>query len=159
MSLSRILMIDDEPAFLKLLGRRLEGRGYEVIATDDPHQGVALAAAHRPDVILLDLYMPGLDGYELAKLLRADERTRAIPIVVLSAAHQPRFRKKSLDWGADAHVAKGGLGLPEDLGRALDRQGISVARKDEPNLAVLFDAIDRAVAGRKAAPDGRGAGR
>jgi DNA-binding response OmpR family regulator len=83
---ARVLIVDDEPA-IRLLGRvNLEADGIEVLEAGDGPSGLALAQRELPDLILLDVVLPGLDGRKVAERLRADERTRAVPIVFMSGA-------------------------------------------------------------------------
>ena len=78
-----LLVIDDYPLALKLITAILEPRGWTVLSAGDGETGTAMAKAHRPSVVLLDLLMPGIDGFAVAEALRSDPATRAIPIVVL----------------------------------------------------------------------------
>ncbi len=82
--MTRVLIVDDEPA-IRLLGRvNLEADGIEVLEAGDGRTALELAAAELPDLILLDVVMPGLDGLEVAERLHEDERTRDIPVVFMS---------------------------------------------------------------------------
>ena len=84
-----ILLVDDEFAILSLLQDTLEDVGYEVLVAMDGEQALALAWQHSPDLVLTDIMMPRLDGVGLARRLRADPRTRHIPILAMSAAQKP----------------------------------------------------------------------
>ena len=106
-----ILLVDDEFAILALLQDTLEDAGYAVLAAADGRQALALASEHMPDLILTDIMMPRIDGVELARRLRADSRTRHIPILAMSAAQHP---PKS-----DAFVSI--LAKPFDLDDVIDR--------------------------------------
>jgi CheY-like chemotaxis protein len=83
-----ILLVDDEFAILSLLQDTLEDAGYAVLVAMDGEQALALARQHSPDLVLTDIMMPRLDGVELARRLRADPRTRHIPILAMSAAQK-----------------------------------------------------------------------
>ncbi|MFF2217246.1 response regulator [Streptomyces antibioticus] len=100
---TRVLVVDDEPQTLRALVINLRARGYEVDTAPDGVTALELAAAHRPDAVVLDLGLPDLDGVEAIKGLR--DRTRA-PILALSARHSPAERAESLAAGADAYVTK-----------------------------------------------------
>ncbi len=80
----RVLIVDDEPSIRLLARVNLEADGMEVLEAGDGRSGVELALAERPDVILLDVVMPGIDGLGVAERLRADDRTRDIPLVFMS---------------------------------------------------------------------------
>ncbi len=82
--MTRVLIVDDEPAIRLLARVNLEADGIEVLEAGDGESGLESALRARPDLILLDVVMPGLDGLEVAERLRADERTRGIPIVFMS---------------------------------------------------------------------------
>lgn len=81
----KILMVDDEPDILRVLDKRLTLEGFEIISTDDGLQAPSLAKSHQPDMIILDLQMPNIDGGELAYQLKADPSTEHIPILFLSS--------------------------------------------------------------------------
>jgi CheY-like chemotaxis protein len=101
-----VLVADDDPDILELVGRTLERAGHEVITARDGELALELALEHQPDVAVLDLAMPGIDGHELTRRLRADERTRQTSVLVLTASAQERDRERSEQAGADAHVRK-----------------------------------------------------
>ena len=77
----RVLLVEDNPENRDALSRRLQRRGYEVIIAVDGKQGVAMAQAEAPDVILLDISLPEMDGWEVARTLEASEATRGIPVI------------------------------------------------------------------------------
>jgi len=81
-----VLVVDDEPDKRQLLAFALEMEGYEVHTADDGEAGLAAVAAHQPDLIVTDVMMPGMDGYEMIRRLRSDPRTRFIPVIIQSAA-------------------------------------------------------------------------
>src|SRR5258706_15348747 len=90
----RILIVDDEPDLLTVLKFGLEADGFDVIQASDGEQGLALARQYVPDLIVLDLMLPRMDGYKVCRALKSDERYRRIPIFILTprpgAAHRPR---------------------------------------------------------------------
>jgi CheY-like chemotaxis protein len=143
MSETHVMVIDDSADFLMLMGMGLAGLGYDVTKCNDPQEGIAQAKELIPDVILLDLYMPGLDGFEVAKLLAQDERTRSIPIIILSAADDERFRKKSFDWGAEGYVAKRALHVDSYLGGADTEDVMPFVEKDKADFGLLKRTIDK----------------
>lgn len=104
--LPRILLVDDELPILKVVGKRLEIEGFAVSVAMDGQEAVRKAQAERPDVILLDLMMPKMNGFEACTLLKRDPATRHIPIVILSAKTQEEDERRALACGADAYFKK-----------------------------------------------------
>jgi DNA-binding response OmpR family regulator len=103
---TRVLVIDDEGPIRLLCRVNLEAEGMEVLEAADGSSGLDLAFQELPDVILLDVMMPGLDGWQVAEVLLADERTRGIPIVFLTARAELRDRARGLDAGGVDYVTK-----------------------------------------------------
>jgi DNA-binding response OmpR family regulator len=101
-----VLVIDDEAPIRLLCRVNLEADGMQVLEASDGESGLARAQSDPPDVILLDVMMPGLDGWEVAERLLADERTSSIPIVFLTARAEARDRARGLDLGGIDYVAK-----------------------------------------------------
>lgn len=99
----RILIVEDEPALRRFLVPTLVGQGYQVLTAATATEGLALARSHNPDLVLLDLGLPDLDGMEVLRQLRAWSRR---PIVILSARNQERDKVRALDQGADDYLAK-----------------------------------------------------
>jgi two-component system, OmpR family, KDP operon response regulator KdpE len=110
---TRVLVVDDEPQILRGMGTNLRARGYEVDTAADGEQALDVAARQRPDVVILDLGLPGIDGIEVIRGLRA---WSSMPIVVLSARDQERDKVLALDAGADDYVTKP-FGMDELLAR------------------------------------------
>jgi DNA-binding response OmpR family regulator len=104
--MTRALVIDDESPIRLLCRVNLEADGLEVIEAFDGLSGVMIAQAEQPDVIILDVMMPGLDGWRVAERLLDDERTRAIPIIFLTARAELRDRARGLDAGGVDYVTK-----------------------------------------------------
>ena len=90
----KILIIDDEKDLLEMLTFRLKAQGFEVFSALDGPSGIEKAKSDKPDLILLDIMMPGLDGYAVAKILKADKTTSGIPIIVFTAAVTPDLSQK-----------------------------------------------------------------
>jgi DNA-binding response OmpR family regulator len=104
-SKTRVLVIDDEP--IRLLCRvNLEAEGMQVLEAADGPAGLEQAREHTPDVVLLDVMMPGLDGWRVAEHLLDDERTNEIPIIFLTARAEFRDRARGLDIGGVDYVTK-----------------------------------------------------
>jgi len=102
---ARVLAIDDDPRALELVRVTLEPRGFEVLTALSGEEGVALAVQERPDLIVLDLLMPGLDGFEVSKLLKDEPATAEIPIVILSVRSLSAIEKRRLS-GRIAHAGR-----------------------------------------------------
>jgi DNA-binding response OmpR family regulator len=103
---TKALVIDDEAPIRLLCRVNLEAEGMDVIEASDGQTGLELARSERPDVILLDVMMPALDGWQVAGELLQDERTKAIPIIFLTARAELRDRERGLETGGIAYVTK-----------------------------------------------------
>jgi len=102
----KILVIDDEAVIGHVVRMMLEPRGHLVLVTDDGSRGFASAQRQHPDLIVLDLMMPVMDGYGVLEALRDDERTAAIPTVILSAVWTEEIEQRCRDLGAKGYVRK-----------------------------------------------------
>jgi DNA-binding response OmpR family regulator len=103
---AKVLVIDDEAPIRLLCRVNLEAEDMEVVEAEDGTQGLELARAEQPDVILLDVMMPGLDGWEVLHRLLDDEATKEIPIVFLTARAELRDRARGLELGGVDYVTK-----------------------------------------------------
>ena len=97
----RILIVDDEPDLLTVLKFGLEADGFEVLQAGDGELGLALARQYMPDLMVLDLMLPRMDGYKVCRALKFDERYKRIPIFILSARSGETDRRLALELGAD----------------------------------------------------------
>src|ERR671932_1908967 len=104
--MTRVLVVDDEAPIRLLCRVNLEAEKMEVLEASDGEDGLEKARAELPDVILLDVMMPGRNGWEVAEELLRDDRTRSIPIVFLTARAEVRDRAKGLDLGGVDYVTK-----------------------------------------------------
>ena len=104
--IATILVVEDNEPSRDVLSRRLERRGYRVLLAADGQQAVSIARAAMPDLILMDLGLPGIDGWEATRLLKADATTRHIPIIVLSAHAMTNDREMALAAGGDEFDTK-----------------------------------------------------
>ena len=102
----RILLVDDEPSIVKMVGKRLEVEGFEVTVAMDGQEGLQKAQSQQQDLIILDLMLPKLNGYEVCGLLKRDSRYEKIPIIMLSARAQEKDEKEGLAAGANAFMTK-----------------------------------------------------
>ena len=103
---ARVLVADDDENLLAIVSYRLERSGYEVIAANDGEEAVRLALAERPDLAVLDVMMPKLDGYEVTRRLRQHETTRGMPVILLTARAQEADVARGFEAGADDYVRK-----------------------------------------------------
>ena len=112
--MARILIVEDNDMNWDMLSRRLERRGYQVTRALDGRQGVTAAKTRPPDLILMDMGLPVMDGWEATRVLKADDATRAIPVIELTAHAMAEDRQKVMDAGCDDYETK-----PLDLARLL----------------------------------------
>ena len=106
MAKGKILVVDDEIYIVHILDFSLGMEGYEVVTALDGEQAVERAHAEKPDLIVLDIMMPKLDGYETCKLLKGDPATRDIPVILLSAKGRNIDQKIGFEAGADDYITK-----------------------------------------------------
>ena len=104
--MTKILLVEDNEMNRDMLSRRLTRKGFEVLIAVDGQEGVTLAGAETPDLILLDMSLPVVDGWAAARQLKADEGTRGIPIIALTAHAMSDDRDKCLRAGCNEYVAK-----------------------------------------------------
>src|SRR4030042_1499026 len=102
----KILIVDDDLDTLRLVGLMLQHQGYRIIAASSGVQAIALTQGDRPDMILLDIMMPEMDGYEVARKLRADPATSDIPIIMFTAKTQVDDKVQGFEAGADDYLTK-----------------------------------------------------
>ena len=101
-----ILIIEDEPRNLKLIRDLLQASGYLTLEATDGTEGVEMARAHKPDLILMDILMPAMDGFEATKILKADAETRNIPIIALTSHAMKGDEEKIRGFGCDGYITK-----------------------------------------------------
>ena len=102
----RIMVVDDTPENLTLLNDMLQNRGYEVFALPNGEMALKAAAKNPPDLILLDINMPGLNGYEVCKRLKADEHLAEIPVIFLSAYNETEHKITAFQAGGVDYITK-----------------------------------------------------
>lgn len=102
----RILIVDDEPDVTELVGYQLRTKGYVIEAINDPTQSIARIRAFQPDLILLDVMMPDISGIQICRMVRADPKTKAIPVVFLTAKTEEADRVLGLEVGGDDYICK-----------------------------------------------------
>ena len=106
MNEKKLLIADDNPGIRRMLEHCLRADGRSLLTAEDGDAAVEMAKEHIPDLIILDVRMPGRDGYAVCSALRADARTRLIPIMILTGLGSPEDEIKGIDGGADAYMAK-----------------------------------------------------
>ncbi|MEM7600027.1 MAG: response regulator [Verrucomicrobiota bacterium] len=104
--MKRILIVEDNPDNLDMLTRRLERKDFEVVSATDGKSGLEMAQTKSPDLILLDIDLPEMDGWEVSRFLKKDERTREIPVIALTAFALEGDREKALEVGCDGYASK-----------------------------------------------------
>ena len=114
--MAKILLVEDNEMNRDMLSRRLERRGYEVVIAVDGQQGVDLAQSSAPDLILMDMSLPVIDGWEATRQLKAMDRMKAVPIIALTAHAMSGDREKALDAGCNDYDTKP-IELPRLLGK------------------------------------------
>lgn len=103
---ARVLLVDDEPDLVQMVSVRLTAAGYEVVPAYDGQQALDQVKQNRPDLIILDLMLPKLDGYKVCRLLKFDERTKTIPVLIFTARAQVEDVTLATECGADAYLTK-----------------------------------------------------
>ena len=116
--MSKILLVEDNEMNRDMLSRRLERKGFEVVIAIDGQAGVDMASSTNPDIILMDLSLPVIDGWEATRRIKADPATQLIPVIALTAHAMAGDEKKALEAGCDDYDTK-----PINLKRLLDKIG------------------------------------
>ena len=112
----KILLVEDNEMNRDMLSRRLERKGFEVTMAKDGGEGVELAKSSNPDIILMDMSLPVLDGWEATRKIKADDQTANIPVIALTAHAMSGDREKAIEAGCDEYDTK-----PIDLNRLLEK--------------------------------------
>jgi CheY-like chemotaxis protein len=114
--MQKILLVEDNEMNRDMLSRRLQRRGYSVINAEDGEKGLSLARSEAPDLILMDISLPAMDGWEVTRLLKANPSTRHIPIIALTAHAWVTDRDKAFEAGCDDYDTK-----PVEFGRLSEK--------------------------------------
>lgn len=123
----KILLVEDNEMNRDMLSRRLQRKGYEVLIAVDGKQGVALAKESLPELILMDMSLPEMDGWEATRVLKASPETSLIPILGLSAHAMTGDREKAMSAGCDDYDTK-----PVDISRLLEKMQALLNHKTSP---------------------------
>ena len=102
----RILVVDDDPGFVKLVDGVLNSNGYEVITAQEAPAGLEIAMKESPDLIVLDVMMPIINGYNICRLMKSNDKCKQIPIILLTSRSGEEDKKIGEEVGADAYLAK-----------------------------------------------------
>jgi two-component system cell cycle response regulator DivK len=102
----RILLVEDNPATIDVVQKELEFLGYDTLTADDGDKAVEMAAAHLPDLIIMDISLPKMDGLEATALIRKNPKTQSIPVLAATARALPGDREKCLQGGCNDYIAK-----------------------------------------------------
>lgn len=139
MSAGRVLVIEDEQTIAELVADALRQRGYRVETAPDGDEGLAMAEGTLPDLVILDLMLPGLDGWEICRRMKENEVTREIPVIILTARRDERDVVAGLDLGADDYLRKP-FSMSELLARVralLRRTGRKVGSVEKTSVGPL----------------------
>jgi two-component system cell cycle response regulator DivK len=121
--MAKILLVEDNEMNRDMLSRRLQRKGYEVVMALDGYEGVRMAWLEKPDLILIDMSLPVLDGWEATRLIKAAAETRTIPLIALTAHAMSGDREKALEAGCDDYDTK-----PIELERLLAKMQALLGR-------------------------------
>jgi CheY-like chemotaxis protein len=114
--MAKVLLVEDNEMNRDMLSRRLIRRGFQVVFAMDGQQGVDLARSERPDIILMDMSLPVIDGWEATRRVKADEATRSVPVIGLTAHAMAGDREKAIEAGCDDYDTK-----PVELDRLIGK--------------------------------------
>lgn len=122
--MAKILLVEDNEANRDMLSRRLIRKGFEVVMALDGQQAVDMAVSENPDLILMDMSLPVIDGWEATRRVKSELTTRAIPVIALTAHAMAGDREKALDAGCDDYDTK-----PIDFTRLLEKISVLLAQE------------------------------
>jgi CheY-like chemotaxis protein len=122
----RVLLIEDNEANRDMLSRRLARRGYQISIATDGRQGIAAAQAEQPDLILMEMNLPEIDGWEATRFLKSQPTTRHIPVIALTAHAMVSDRERALEVGCDDYDTK-----PVELSRLLSKIAALIERENQ----------------------------
>lgn len=114
--MAKILIVEDNEMNRDMLSRRLEKRGYEILIAVDGAEGVQKTVSEKPDLVLMDMSLPVMDGWQATRELKSREETRRIPVIALTACAMPGDKEKALEAGCDDYDSKP-IDLPRLLGK------------------------------------------
>ena len=106
MAKEKLLVVDDERDFVDVISERLEAKGFDILRAFDGKEGIERAHSDKPDLIILDVAMPEMNGYDVCRKLKLDEKFKDTPIIMLTAKFQPNDIRFGIGMGADAYLTK-----------------------------------------------------
>lgn len=115
--MAKILIIEDDPFLQGLASRKLKTQGHEILVAKDGEEGLKVLEENKPDIILLDLLLPGIDGFEFLEKMRADDRFKDIPVIVFSNLSEEKDIKRATDLGVLEYMVKANFTLDELIGK------------------------------------------
>ena len=124
--MTKVLLVEDNELNRDMLSRRLIRRGFQVVFALDGQQGIDLARSEQPDIILMDMSLPGIDGWEATRRVKADDATRSVPVIGLTAHAMSGDRERAIEAGCDDYDTK-----PVDLDRLISKIERLLGTKDE----------------------------
>jgi|SRR5947209_19574070 len=122
--MAKILLVEDNELNRDMLSRRLQRRGYQIVSAVDGEQGVSLAATERPDLIIMDIGLPGLNGWEATRRIRQNQAIANVPIIALTAHAMSGDRERTIEAGCDEYETK-----PVDLAALLAKMEALLHRR------------------------------
>ncbi|HSD52251.1 MAG TPA: response regulator [Candidatus Methylomirabilis sp.] len=125
-----VLIIDDQPFFVTMQQNLLQRQGYRVVTASNGQEGLAKAKQHKPDLILLDIEMPGMDGFTVCEKLKQDEHLKHVPVIVLTSTQDAKLNERAFKAGAEITLLKS---VPAD--RMLNMLRIAIEKGKMPPLA------------------------
>lgn len=129
--LAKILVTEDEPYISKMLEFRLKILGYEIMLATNGEQALAMIESERPDLVLLDIMMPVMGGFQVLQIMKSDEKTKDIPVIILSAKGQEKDIVTGLEYGATDYITKP-FSFPELIARIC--RALASSRQPEATL-------------------------
>lgn len=101
-----VLVVEDEGDVAEILSYSLRREGFKVLTASEAAEGLAVVQSERPDIVLLDVMMPGITGWEMLERMRGDEGTRRIPVIMVTVLEEPRFLEKAAEYDAAGYIQK-----------------------------------------------------
>ena len=124
--MTKILYVEDNEDNVYMLSRRLKRKGFEIVIAVDGEQGVEMASSEKPDLILMDLSLPKMDGWTANKHIKSNEKLKSIPIIALSAHAMEEHKQRALDSGCNDYDTK-----PVDINRLLSKISEQLGTKND----------------------------
>src|SRR5688572_28194146 len=118
--MSKILLVEDDSNLREIYGARLEAEGYQIISAGDGEEALAVAVRERPDLIISDIMMPKISGFDMLDILRSTAETKNVKVIVMTALSQDEDRKRGEKLGADRYVVKSQVTLDDVVGMVRD---------------------------------------